>query len=220
MKEAKMLNTKDINLNQGDCMKAMRKMKENEYDLAIVDPPYGLGMRFAFDNGICKSNHKVKNWNNKIPSKQYFLELHRVTKNQIVWGCNYFNKYIDSVGRIVHNKEMKIEGTMLNFIEADIASCSLQKRITMFNYRWSGNKQGRSINWKNTGTDKRIHPTQKPVALMEYLIKTYTNEGETVLDFTMGSGTTGVACVNTCRDFIGIEMDEGYFNIAKERTAT
>ena len=73
------------------------------------------------------------------------------------------------------------------------------------------------IEFSNASQQNRLHPTQKPVALLEYLIKTYTNEGDTVLDFTMGSGTTGVACVNTNRNFIGIELDENYFNIAKER---
>lgn len=212
-----------------DCMEAMAQMKDNEFDLAIVDPPYGIGLDMIFNGAHGKKQrnkekknwyiHERKDWNNLIPDEKYFIELHRISKNQIIWGCNYYAKFIPAVGRIIHDKEMGIEGTKINFSHADIASCSMQKRITMFRYRWSGNKQGRTINWENNGLDGRIHPTQKPIALYKWLLKNYAKEGDRILDTHLGSGSSRIAAHDMGFDFAGYEIDKDYFEAQEKRFA-
>ena len=193
-----------------DCMEAMAQMKDNAFDLAIVDPPYGIGDVFIpFSTGVVKGKlertHKVMSWDKEIPTSKYFKELKRVSKNQIIWGANYFNCF-DPGGAVVWYKNNGAQ----TLSQCEIASLSFKKSVDyVFIQQLGGFVQ------KN----KPIHPTQKPVALMEYLIKTYTNENETVLDFTMGSGSTGVACKNLNRNFIGIEKELKYYEIAKQRIA-
>ena len=207
----------EINLYNEDCLMAMKEMGDNQFDLAIVDPPYGIGLDFQFKSGLGDSIHDKKDWNNSTPPQEYFSELHRVSKNQIIWGCNYYAKHIPSVGRIVHDKKMEQSGTKLRFSEADLASCSLQKRITIFEYRWNGNRQGNTINWKNTGPDARIHPTQKPISLYEWLLINYAKEGDVILDTHLGSGSLAVACHNYGFELVGYEIDEDYYNKATKR---
>jgi len=112
---------------------------------------------------------------------------------------------------------MEQSGTKLRFSEADLASCSLQKRITIFEYRWNGNRQGNTINWKNTGPDARIHPTQKPISLYEWLLINYAKEGDVILDTHLGSGSLAVACHNYGFELVGYEIDEDYYNKATKR---
>jgi len=221
----------NIKFIHGDCMDIMAETPDNYYDLCICDPPYGLGLKFI-DNGV--HGHKQRNkrgnkkynslhntskdWNNNIPLPEYFKELHRISIHQIIWGVNYYAKYIPAVGRIVHDKQMGIEGTKINFSHADIASCSMQNRVTIFRYRWSGNKQGESINWNNTGDDARIHPTQKPIALYKWLLKNYVKETDRIIDTHLGSGSSAIAAWEyKCKEFIGIEIDKEYYDAAIKR---
>ena len=194
----------------------MNEMDDDQYDLAIVDPPYGLGHRIQTTaNG---TTHELKNWNHNIPTKEYFSELHRVSKHQIIWGCNYFRELIPAVGRIIHDKQMDSqEGTNWRFSQADVASCSMQKRITMYRYRWNGNRQGETINWKNDGINKRIHPTQKPVQLYQWLLKNYAKDGFVILDTHLGSGSLAVACAMMGYDMVGYEIDKDYYTAAQSR---
>ena len=206
-----------IDVHNKDCLPELKKMEDNQFDLAIVDPPYGLGHQIQTTAGG-PGIHTVKDWNNNIPSKEYFTELHRVSKNQIIWGCNYYAKHIEAVGRIVHDKKMDaLINTNFRFSHGDIASCSLQKRITMFRYRWNGNRQGETINWKNTGENKRIHPTQKPVQLYEWLLKNYAKFGDSILDTHLGSGSIMLACYKWEYDLTGFEIDEEYYDGAVTR---
>lgn len=199
-------------------MDYMKTLPDNAFDLAICDPPYGLGLDFTNKNGLTESNlHDDKDWNDQIPTPEYFSELHRVSKNQIIWGCNYYAKYIPAVGRIVHDKELVIAGTKIKFSEADLASCSLQKRITIFRYRWNGNVQGKTINWDNTGEDARIHPTQKPVALYEWILLNYAKPCQKIFDSHVGSGSSAIACQKMGFDFVGCELDPDYFQAATKR---
>lgn len=208
-----------IAIKNRDCLPEMKKMADNEFDLAIVDPPYGLGHRIQTTSGG-PGIHKIKDWNNSIPPAEYFTELHRVSKHQIIWGCNYYKEHIPAVGRIVHDKVLDHQsGTNFRFSEADLASCSLQKRITMFRYLWNGNRQGNTINWKNTGINKRIHPTQKPFELYEWLLSTYAKPGYKILDTHLGSGSIMLACKKLGYSFTGFEIDKEYFDLAKERFA-
>ena len=198
-----------------DCMEYMATLKDKAFDLAIVDPPYGIGadkknsgleLKSRKSASLSKDYGKQR-WDNDIPTDKYFIELKRVSVNQIVWGNNFFGL---RGGAIYWHKEV----TMPTYSDGEIAYCSLINSVRFFRYAWHGMIQE---NMKNK--EFRIHPTQKPVALMEYLIRTYTNEDETVLDFTMGSGSTGVACINTGRNFIGIELDEHYYEVAERRIA-
>ncbi len=201
----------------GDCMDFMREMPDNYADLAIVDPPYGIGLDMIISNGLHANIHSSKNWNNEIPTEEYFTELHRVSKNQIIWGVNYYSKYIPAVGRIVHDKIMSCENTKIGFSHADIASCSLQKRVTMFRYEWSGNRQNGKINWDNSGPDGRIHPTQKPIALYKWCLNKYAKPGDKILDTHLGSGSSRIACYDGGFDFVGFEIDKEYFDASVKR---
>lgn len=211
-----------INITCEDNLELMARYPDNHFDLAIVDPPYGLGLDFTTNNGLRsgrnkKTIHEDKDWNDVVPAKIYFDELHRVSKHQIIWGCNYYAQFIPAVGRIIHDKQMSTDGTKINFSAADLASCSLQRRITMFRYRWSGNVQGNTINWKNTGTDKRIHPTQKPVALYKWLLHHYAKPGNKILDTHLGSGSIAIACHDMGFDFTACELDRQYYEAAIKR---
>lgn len=215
-----------IELIHGDCLEAMKLMEDNQFHLAIVDPPYGLGLdmvtkvdsskRQGRKNGSIVK-HKKKDWNDSIPSAEYFSQLHRVSKHQIIWGCNYYAKYIEGFGRIIHDKIMGTENTKFNWSHADIASCSLFKRIVMFRYQWAGNKQNGTINWDNSGPDRRIHPTQKPVSLYKWLLSNYANEGDDILDTHLGSGSIAIACHDLKFDLTGYEIDKDYYNGAVKR---
>ena len=121
------------------------------------------------------------------------------------------------MGRIVHDKKMGQKGTKLRFSEADLASCSKQKRITIFEYRWNGNRQGDTVNWTNTGPDARIHPTQKPIRLYEWILDNYAKEGDKILDTHLGSGSIALACHNRKFDLTACELDKEYFEAAMKR---
>jgi site-specific DNA-methyltransferase (adenine-specific) len=202
-----------INLYHQDCMEAMREMPDKAFELAIVDPPYGIG-----DCVSSKSSHihKVMTWNDSIPSQQYFDELCRVSKNQIIWGANYYQGIRLPVGRIIHDK-LNGDCQSSSLSDADIASQSFNKLIKIWPYRWRGNVQGNSINWKNTGIDSKIHPTQKPVALYKWLLKNYAKPGDKILDTHGGSMSIAIACDIMGFDLDLYEIDEDYFKAGKER---
>lgn len=204
-----------ITLLNCDCMKYMKTCKDNEFDLAIVDPPYFNGPEKDnfYRNGLFSSTNapagkykSIDNW--QVPDEFYFKELLRVSKNQIVWGINYYAKFIDSVGRIVWDKE---NGTS-SFSDGEIASCSLIKSVRFYRYRWNGMLQG---DMKNK--EKRIHPTQKPVKLYQWLLKNYAKEGDRILDTHGGSMSSMIACYYGGFDAVCCELNLYYFNSGKER---
>jgi len=198
-----------INLFNEDCLPAMRRMKDKQYDIAICDPPYGIGH-------IKNNLFGLIEWNEEIPEKEYFTQLFRVSRNQIIWGENYLNPFIPNGGRIVWNKLLTpiYEKT---FSQCEIAYCSMQKRISIFNYQWSGNVQNGKMNIKNIGIDSRIHPTQKPVSLYEWLLTHYAKFGDTILDTHGGSMSIAIACDILGFDLDLYEIDEDYFRAGKER---
>ena len=195
-----------------DNIELMKHYPDKYFDLAVVDPPYGINIgteidRSGFKEGTSKNSMtkfeksmKDKSWDNETPNYEYFLELFRVIKNQIIWGGNYFLEHLPNTRCMITWDKMTYVPTMS---QVELA--------------WTSFKKHSLLKKINSNQLDRTHPTQKPVALLEYLIKTYTNEGETVLDNCMGSGTTGVACKNLNRNFIGIELDQEYFKIAKKR---
>ena len=195
--------TDKIELYNCDNMELMAKYPDNYFDLAIVDPPYGLMDKLvnggAGRNGKFDKNKDSVKWD-VLPTKEYFIELMRVSENQIIWGSNYFD-LPPTRCNIIWDKMQEFTGS-----DFELAWTSFDKASKAFRMsRVEAYSQG------------KIHPTQKPVALMEYLIRTYSDEGSLVLDNCSGSGTTGVACENTSRKYILIEKDEHYFNIGHQR---
>lgn len=215
-----------------DCMEGMKQFPDKYFDLAIVDPPYGRKEhggtnRSTFVNQkngrsifVKDGQYEKRNWDNEPPSEKYFKELMRVSKNQIIWGCNYFS-YPLSGGRIIWDKCN--DGSDQS--GAEIAYCSLNDRVDIIRYMWRGMFQGKSI---NAGTvqqgnkklnEKRIHPTQKPVILYEALLNRYAKPGDIILDTHTGSASSLIACHNTNHRFVGFEVDEYYYKLSKERLA-
>ena len=208
-----------INLHNIDCMEALKEMQDNEFDLAIVDPPYGIGASEMNMGTGKKKWKKGKKWDKNIPKKEYFTELKRVSRNQIIWGVNYFEGNKLAGGRIIWNKLGKNIGRRNpapSFSECEIAFTSFHKTIKMYSYTYIGNVQGNDyqILWSNTN---KIHPTQKPVALYEFLLMTYAKEGDKILDTHLGSGSIAIACHNLGFDLEGYELDKEYFEAASKR---
>ena len=201
----------NIELHNCDCMNFMKDCKDNQFDLAIVDPPYGNNDAINLkDNTNCKkqaANRKnYKLFNNIVPDKEYFRELKRVSKNQIIWGANFFGL---KGGYICWNKF----GTA--FGEAELAFCSQINSVRVFEYIWNGMLQQ---NMRNK--EKRIHPTQKPVQLYKWLLKNYAKPGDKIFDSHFGSLSIGIACHDMGFDLAACELDKDYFDAAKKRLET
>ena len=185
-------------------MKLMARYEDNYFDLAIVDPPYGIGDKFKGGNsGKMNFNEVVeKGWDNETPSKEYFNELKRVSKNQIIWGGNYF---LDNLGNtrcfICWDKKISEDFTLAM---AELAWTSFDKLAKIF--RMSVPKTG-----------GKIHPTQKPVKLYEWLLMNYAKEGDKILDTHLGSGSIALACHNLNFDLTACELDTEYYNDAMKR---
>lgn len=214
-----------IQLHNIDCMEYMRTLPDKAFELAIVDPPYGIGLGFSMPkkvkNGTMTAGHKPKEWNDGVPGKDYFDEIHRVSANQIIWGAQYYWEFIKARGVIVHDK-MVTPFIASTYSQADIASCSMQKRVTVFRHQWSGNVQNGTMNTKNIesipdGMEHRIHPTQKPVALYKWLLKNYAKPNDRILDTHLGSGSIAIACHDMGFDLVGCELDKDYYEAACKR---
>jgi len=189
-----------------DNMELMARYPDNYFDLAIVDPPYGIG----FSNKI--RDKKNKNWDNSIPNTEYFKELFRVSKNQIVWGGNYFP--------ILWNKACKAfifwdkDPSTPNYSDGELAWTSFDKLAKRYYYAWNGLADG--IKGRNKKT-KTIHPTQKPVKLYEWILMHYAKEGDKILDTHLGSGSSAIACHNLGFELTACELDTDYYNAAMKR---
>ncbi len=197
----------EITLYNGDCFEIMRTLGDKSIDAVVTDPPYGLGesnVRALSRSNVADANDYGEfTWDAAPASPEQITEIMRVSKHQVIFGGNYF-VLPPSPSWIVWDK--------LNtgdFADCELAWTSHKKAVRKFAYLWNG-----MIKQK---PEKRYHTTQKQLALMEWILVNYTHEGDTILDPFMGSGTTGVACVKTGRNFIGIELDEKYFKIAERR---
>ena len=198
-----------------DCMDGMKEFSDKYFDLAIVDVPYGIrecGDRNYTRGKIAKAkDYKAFSGNDlQAPDKQYFDELFRVSKNQIIWGANHFISRIpfDSHCWIVWDKDNGEN----DFADCELAWTSFNSAVRKFKYRWNGMLQE---NMKNK--EFRIHPTQKPVALYEWLLSKYAKDGDIILDTHVGSASSLIACHNTNHKFIGFELDEHYYKLSKDR---
>ena len=194
-----------------DNMEFMKSVPDKFYELAIIDPPYGnidaIGLIDNKKNGkqaTKRGNYKM--FENIPPENAYYLELERVSKNQIIWGGNFLGL---CGGGIVWQKN----GTA--FGEAEFAICSTHKSVKVFEYTWNGMLQG---DMKNK--EHRIHPTQKPIALYKWLLTNYAKQGDKILDTHGGSFSSAIACYELGFDFTGIELDKEYFDNAVNRFNT
>lgn len=191
-----------------DCITVMKRYPDKFFNLAIVDPPYGNIDAIGLADNKRKGKQATKRTNYKLfenvaPDDEYYCELARVSKNQIVWGGNFLGL---CGGVIVWQKN----GTA--FGEAEVAICSTHKSVRVFEYTWNGMLQQ---NMKDK--EIRIHPTQKPVALYEWILKNYAKEGDVILDTHLGSGSSRIACHKAGLDFVGCEIDKDYFDKQEAR---
>lgn len=218
-----------------DCMKFMKDKPDNYYDLAPIDPPYGIGEskdkssrncnRIDPRNGrpiIVKNKpYKEKEWDNKPANKLFFNELFRISKNQIIFGANHFIENINKNSScwIVWNK---VNGKS-DFADCELAWTSFKTAVRKFDFMWNGFTQGIDenaglINQGNKNLcEKRIHPTQKPVALYKWLLKNYAKPNDKIFDSHVGSGSSRIACYELGFDFEGCELDKDYWQAQEKR---
>lgn len=205
----------DFGFYNMDCMDGMKEFPDKYFELAIVDPPYGIGESGGKNKtrgklAVSKSYKDYYGNDKKSPGKSYFSELIRVSKNQIIFGANHFISKIpfDSHCWIVWDKE----NGETDFADCELAWTSFKSAVRIFRFRWSGMLQG---NMKEKET--RIHPNQKPVALYDWILSKYANKGDKILDTHAGSASSLIACRKNGFDYVGFELDEYYYNLAKKR---
>lgn len=194
--------TDKITLTNEDNMELMSRYDDNYFDLAIVDPPYGIGghKQRVFNDG--------KEWDNSIPNDQYFKELKRVSKNQIVWGGNYFKNQWPCKGFIIWDKHQP-DG--LTFAMVELAATSFNITAKMYFTKPAGERGFYTVD------GKRIHPTQKPVQLYEWQLHKFANEGDKILDTHAGSFSIGIACHKLGFELTACELDKDYYNDSIKR---
>ena len=188
-----------MNITNEDNMKLMARYEDNHFDLAIVDPPYGIDINSSGTH--FKQKYDVKEWDKNTPDNEYFTELKRVSKNQIIWGGNYF---LDRLGNckcfIVWDKKIAED---MSFAMCEMA--------------WTSFKNGAKIYKTNAMQLNRIHPTQKPIELYEWLLMRYAKEGDKILDTHLGSGSIAISCHNLKYDLTACELDTEYYDAAMLR---
>jgi len=204
------MNVELINI---DCMEYMAGLDDNAFDLAIVDPPYGIGADKKNSGKKLQSKKSAslskyygnQEWDLDVPNEEYFIELMRVSKNQIIWGANYFGI---KGGYIFWDKGV----TMPTYSDGELAYCSLLNSVKKYNFIWHGMIQD-DMKFK----EQRIHPTQKPVRLYDWLLQNYATSGMRILDTHLGSGSSAIAAHYFGCDFVGCEIDKDYFEAAQKR---
>lgn len=214
------INTMPFELNRLynlDSENAIKMIPDKYFELAIIDPPYGIKAseykRGGQQHGKAKAASKAygsKDWDKKPPGDEYFKNLFRISKNQVIFGANHFISRIpyDSSCWIVWDKE---NGNN-DYADCELAWTSFKKSVRLFRFRWQGMLQG---DMKNK--EIRFHPTQKPVALYQWIISKFAEPGDKIIDTHAGSGSCLVAAYKTQHDFLGFELDEEYFTKADKR---
>ena len=212
----------NLTITNEDNMELMARYPDNYFDLAIVDPPYGIGADEAQNNAAeqrIKSNGKSKagrgyklykksDWDNSIPSKEFFDELQRVSKNQIIWGGNYMTEFLKpSMGWIIWDKGQRD----FSLADGEMAWTSFKKAMRIFDF-----SRAECIKSNNTGLDK-FHPTAKPFELYKWVLDKYAKEGDKILDTHLGSGSIAIACHDYGFDLTACELDKEYFDKAMLR---
>ena len=190
--------TDKITITNEDCMDLLRRTPDNFYDLSICDPPYGIGI----SNNPVRQKHNKKTWDDSMPNEEYFKELFRVSKNQIIWGGNYFIDYLsNSQGFIIWDKK---QPENFSLAMCEFAYSSIQSPAKIFRYSVLSEKD-------------KIHPTQKPVALYKWLLDKYAKEGDKILDTHLGSMSIAIACHDYGYELTGCELDKEYYDKGIQR---
>ena len=204
-----------IQITNEDNLELMKRYPDKYFDLAIVDPPYGIGEDGKKNHSRSKQakakQYTPKNWDNSAPTKEYFNELIRVSKNVIIWGANHFIENIpnsNSSSWIVWDKQNGEN----DFSDCELAYTNHSNAVRKYQFRWAGMLQG---DMKNK--EVRIHPTQKPVKLYEWILMNYAKQGDKILDTHLGSGSIAIACHNLGFDLTACELDTEYYNNALKR---
>ncbi len=184
------------------------------FDLAIVDPPYGIDAdQKRGDTGrnghIKQRDYHIGNWDKGIPTPEYFSEIKRVSKNQIIWGGNYFLDYLGNTSCFVVWDKDNSDNF---YADCELAWTSFDTAVRKAKYRWHGFLQGDMKNKEN-----RVHPTQKPVSLYRWLLENYAKPGQLILDTHVGSASSLIACESIGFDYVGFEIDPDYYAAAKNR---
>lgn len=203
-----------VELLNCDCMEYMATQPDNAFDLAIVDPPYGIKRDKGLNNdsggsGFYKTNLRKRykqEWDNERPKRHYFDELLRVSRDQIIWGGNYFADLVPVNGHWLFWDKVN---TMPTFSDGELAWTSIKRTSVKQVTIESNGLLGKEIT--------RIHPTQKPVKLYQWLLKTYAKPGQRILDTHLGSGSSAIAAHYFGCDFVGCEIDKDYYDAAVNR---
>ena len=216
MQEVNTYKQDNMTIHNADCMEIMAGYEDNYFDLAVVDPPYGIG--WDGENSMAENNTKKwtaakkkgyekKDWDSERPSREYFIELNRVSKNQIIWGGNYFADLLEPTGGwIVWEKGVPDNMTLS---QAELAYNSCLNSVRIIKLLWAG--------FRKCEESKRIHPTQKPVKLYNWIYANYAEEGQKILDTHLGSGSNAIAAHYAKMHFVGCELDEDYYKASIER---
>jgi site-specific DNA-methyltransferase (adenine-specific) len=190
-----------------DCVTALKRYADNHFDLAIVDPPYGLGIdgqKGDVKKGVqIRKAHSFKGWDNAIPTAEYFAELKRVSKNQIIWGANYFTEFLPPTKAWIFWYKGQQDLTMS---DGEMAWTSFNKVTRMVDIH-------RTHIWQ----EKPMHPTQKPVKLYDWILNKYATEGDLILDTHLGSGSSRIAAYKGGFNFVGFEIDAEYYEKQEKR---
>ena len=196
----------DFGFYNEDCMKGMKEFPDKYFDLAIVDPPYGINagkMNMGSGKHLFNNN---KTWDESIPSSDYFSELFRVSKMQVIWGGNYFTQYLKpSPHWLVWDKK----NPHLSFAEGELAWMNDGNNLRIFHF----------YTVQQTMEGRKIHPTQKPIELYDWILRNYAEPGYKILDTHVGSASSLIACKRLNFDFVGFEIDKEYYRLACERIA-
>ena len=195
-----------------DCMVGMKKYPDKYFDLAIVDPPYGIGAgskKFINRNTAnerAEKFYKDNDWDKTRPPKEYFEELFRVSKNQIIWGGNYFVDLLRPARCFIVWDKMTGDNS---YADCELALTSIDGNAKLFKKLWLGAHA--------QDADGRFHPTQKPIALYEWLLNNYAKQGDKILDTHVGSASSLIACYNLGFEYVGFELDKDYYELATKR---
>ena len=204
-----------LRITNEDNMQLMARYPDNYFELAIVDPPYGIGESSNDNKSRSKlgksKNYGKKKWDDNAPNKDYFNELKRVSKNQIIWGANHFIENIPNANSSCWIVWDKVNGEN-HFADCELAYCSQKTAVRKIEFRWHGMLQG---NMKEK--EIRIHPTQKPVALYKWILDKYAKQGDKILDTHLGSGSIAIACADYGFDLTACELDKEYFDKSLQR---
>ena len=198
-----------INLYHANSEIAIKKIKNNEHDLAIVDPPYGIGQNWKKEKSSRFYHHETSYKNEKPPPKSYFQNLFRISKNQIIWGANYFWNYLPPTSNIIWWDKLR-DPEKHNYSSGELAWTSIRKwPANTFRFSWNG--------CANSEPRYGVHPHEKPIALYKWLLTKYASAGDKIIDTHLGGGSIVIACLDLGFDLDAFEIDPYYFETTVKR---